>query len=260
VSGAGSQWHNGDVLFVGSGGSGTLTINTNATVTAAQLLDVGEAAPGTVRVDGGAVLSSKAGSSSSGSSGIVGGSANGRGTILVSGAGSQWNQDGGLRVGFFGTGTMNISAGGAVNDAAASIGYQAGSNGTVQVTGGSVWNNTNNLAVGVGGSGTLTVGSGSLVGAGSYTQGSNGALNIKVEPKVAPGQISTSGAASLGGTLNIVRHRGFVPPIGSIFRILTAGSVLGTFSTVNGTSINSQEHFVVQYNSTNVVLLVAPGA
>ena len=179
----------------------------------------------------------------------------------MTGTGSQWNQDGALRVGFNSPGTLTISRGGAVNDAAGSIGYQAGSTGAVEVSGGSVWNNTNSLDVGVGGPGTLTVGSGSLVTAGSYTQNLNGKLNINVARKAIQGQINITGtgSASLNGTLNIVLQPGFVPALGSTFQILTAGSVTSTFSTVNGTSINSSEHFVVQYNSNNVTLRVVAG-
>jgi T5SS/PEP-CTERM-associated repeat protein len=109
-----------------------------------------------------------------------------------------------MRVGFNSPGTLIISKGGAVNHAAGSIGYQAGSNGTVEVTGGSIWNNTNSLEVGGGGPGTLTIGSGSLVTAGSYIQSSNGTLNINVARKAIQGQINITGtgSANLNGTLN----------------------------------------------------------
>jgi hypothetical protein len=47
---------------------------------------------------------------------------------------------------------------------------------------------------------------------------------------------------------------GFVPTLGETFDILNTSSVVGTFSTVNGTGINASEHFSVIYNSNNVLL------
>jgi hypothetical protein len=44
-----------------------------------------------------------------------------------------------------------------------------------------------------------------------------------------------------------------------VFDILNASSVTGTFATVNGTMINSNEHFGVLYNATNVTLDVLSG-
>ncbi len=54
-------------------------------------------------------------------------------------------------------------------------------------------------------------------------------------------------------------NNAYVPPIGVAFNILTASAVSGTFTTVNGLSINSTEHFTIAYNSGNVTLTVASG-
>jgi hypothetical protein len=56
----------------------------------------------------------------------------------------------------------------------------------------------------------------------------------------------------LNGILNLDLINGFVPTIGQTVDILNALSVIGTFATVNGTSINSSEPFTVLYNSDNV--------
>jgi hypothetical protein len=50
-----------------------------------------------------------------------------------------------------------------------------------------------------------------------------------------------------------------VPLIGATFEILTAEQLKGTFAKVNGTAINSSEHFTVTYNSNNVTLTVVSG-
>jgi len=53
----------------------------------------------------------------------------------------------------------------------------------------------------------------------------------------------------LNGILNLALINGFVPALPDTFDIPNASSVSGTFATVNGTSINSNEHFGVVYNT-----------
>ena len=104
--------------------------------------------------------------------------------------------------------------------------------------------------------GTLTI-------QGNYTQNGNGALNVEIDGTTAGSQYSVlavSGAATLGGTLNITQTSGFAPPPNALFQIMTAGTVSGTFATVNGLRTNNGERFAVQYGSNNVVLgVVVPG-
>jgi hypothetical protein len=64
---------------------------------------------------------------------------------------------------------------------------------------------------------------------------------------------------SLGGTSNIKLVNSFVPAIGNTFAILTGSALTGQFATVNGTSINSSEHFEVNYSGTAVTLEVVAG-
>ncbi len=59
-------------------------------------------------------------------------------------------------------------------------------------------------------------------------------------------QVSVSGTASLGGTLNVILTNGFTPAPGQRFPILSAAAVSGTFAHVNGASIT--------YGSTGVTL------
>jgi hypothetical protein len=96
---------------------------------------------------------------------------------------------------------------------------------------------------------------------GAYTQSAAGALDANITG-ASSGQfnvLNVSGTATLGGTLNIGLLNNFVPMIGAEFEILTAKHVTGTFATVNGTKINSSEHFTVTYNSDNVTLTVVSG-
>ena len=63
-----------------------------------------------------------------------------------------------------GTGTLNVAAGGVVTNTVGLVGNEAGSSGTVTVTGsGSRWDNASELNVGVHGTGTLNVEAGGVV-------------------------------------------------------------------------------------------------
>jgi hypothetical protein len=138
------------------------------------------------------------------------------------------------------------------------------SGGSIKINSGSVFGNGGNLSANVTSNGTITPAdsstqTGTLTVTGSYTQGAKGALDINLVGASQFNQLSVTGKASLGGTLNIGLLGGFVPAIGSTFKVLTATSVSGTFATVNGTAINASEHFTVQYNSNNVSLEVVSG-
>ena len=60
-------------------------------------------------------------------------------------------------------------------------------------------------------------------------------------------------------TSPLSRPTGFVPSIGSTFKIMNFTSETGTFATVNGLGINTSEHFTITYQGTDVLLTVAPG-
>lgn len=96
---------------------------------------------------------------------------------------------------------------------------------------------------------------------GSYTQNSTGTLNISVGGTAAGkfGELAVSNGVSLGGTLSIKLANGFVPAVGENFTIVTGTPVSGKFTTVKGTSINSGEHFQVNYNAASVTLSVVSG-
>jgi hypothetical protein len=102
---------------------------------------------------------------------------------------------------------------------------------------------------------------GSLAVKNTYTQTATGALDIALDGTTTGkfDVLNVTKAATLNGTLNISLVTGFVPTVGSTFDILNASSITGTFATINGTSINSSEHFTVTVNGTDVVLTVVAG-
>ena len=120
-------------------------------------LRVGDTGEGSLSVEGGGVVSSVIS--------VIGYESGSWGVVRVSGEGSQWNNSGYYGdVGYYGSGTLNVEAGGVVSTSGGSIGYHSGSVGTVTVTGeGSEWNNSSYLYVGRHGSGTLNITDGGVV-------------------------------------------------------------------------------------------------
>ena len=68
-----------------------------------------------------------------------------------------------------------------------------------------------------------------------------------------------TGQAHLNGMMTIDLLHGYVPQLGNMFEIMTFAGESGTFSNVVGLPINSQEHFTLQYNSSNLTLDVVSG-
>jgi hypothetical protein len=110
--------------------------------------------------------------------------------------------------------------------------------------------------------GDSTTKPGTLAVTGSYAQNATGALDVDITgttPGTQYSQLVVSNGANLSGILNIKRKAGFVPAIGTQFKILTASAVSGQFVTVNGAAINAAEHFAVNYSSNAVTLTVVSG-
>jgi T5SS/PEP-CTERM-associated repeat protein len=138
VNGAGSTWATG-TLSLGEGGTGVLTISNGGIVTSTGAINVGASAGAT-------------------------------GTILVDGAGSGLglNSNATFAIGAAGTGTLNITNGGAVAVGNAAVGFGPGSTGSVLVDGaGSNWITANTLALGFAGTGTLVISNGGAVSTGT---------------------------------------------------------------------------------------------
>lgn len=120
----------------------------------------------------------------------------------MTGAGSAWTNSAGLDVGYAGTGTLNIEAGGQVGNTVGYLGYL--STGTAIVDGdGSLWNNTGSLYVGgsantAGGTGSVTVrNGGQLTVGGTLKIWNSGSLTIQ-----SGGSLTTYSLINAGGTIN----------------------------------------------------------
>ena len=187
VSGAGSKWTNANSLYVGGGGTGTLTIE-----------------------NGGEVSSLF---------GLIGNGVGSTGTVTVSGAGSKWTNTSSLSIGSLGTGGLTIDNAGQVSSTTGVIGNGTASNGTVSVSGaGSKWTNANTLYVGHLGTGTLTLSDGGTVSAGNGSgtvilgNENTGTITIGTAAGAAGAEAGTLEAASVefwngNGTLNF-NHTG----------------------------------------------------
>ncbi len=173
-----------------SGSSGTVTVSGAdskwLSTTAVDFdFNVGRDGEGTLLVqNGGAVESTSA---------VIGLHVGSQGTATVNGSGSTWTNHGAsLIVGFAGTGTLNITGGGAVADGNGFLGSAGAAVGTVTVDGsGSTWTNSGDVAVGGDGSGTLNITSGGAVA------DTNGAVNALVGLNHPPAEVLVDGANSI---------------------------------------------------------------
>ena len=156
---------NGGVVFsgtgvdIGNGSTGAVTVDGGGSQwTTTQGMLVGLISTGTLDITNGGVVTSSGGS--------VGNTGSGIGTVRVDGSGSRWAaaSPSVFSVGLSGTGTMEITNGGAVETSNAQVGSSAGSTGSVTVDGsGSQWTNTNTMFVSIHGTGTLTISNGGTV-------------------------------------------------------------------------------------------------
>ncbi|MFI5455338.1 MAG: Ig-like domain-containing protein [Isosphaerales bacterium] len=108
------------------------------------------------------------------------------------------------------------------------------------------------------GGGTLSIG-------GDYQQTASATLTVQVGGDAVSGlffdQVSSS-SAELDGTLNVGLYEfnsGYIPKVGDSFTILTAGSVSGTFATINFPTLAGGLIFEATYNPTSVTLTVVQG-
>ncbi len=171
------------------------------------------------------------------------------GTVLISSGGTLFSpltyaQTGGQTTV---DGTLHVGGHGVVNLAGGSL---YGNNGTIQ---GNVISNANfNI-----GDTLMTPGQMSIMG--NYTQGANGALTFDIASLTQYDRLNVSGQATLNGLMTVDLLNGYIPQVGNMFDIMNFASRSGTFSMVLGLPINNQEHFVLEYNSTNLTLDVVAG-
>ncbi len=106
--------------------------------------------------------------------------------------------------------------------------------------------------------GTLSLGGGeTLKVTSTYTQTSNGTLQVKVGSATSFGALSVSGSATIAGTLTVIQKAPFEGSLGQTFTILTSASLTGTFAAETGDQIGSTSlYYKPTYSATAVTLVV----
>ncbi|MFG1418080.1 autotransporter-associated beta strand repeat-containing protein, partial [Xanthobacter sp. V0B-10] len=308
VTGAGSSWQlaSGYGIYAGYYGSGSLTISDGGSVVGHRdsYLGYDSAVTGTITVTGagstwdvgtseitvgyyghGALVVSDGATVTSGygTLGYYGGSV---GTATVTGIGSTWDMGSdGAYVGYEGTGSLTISAGGKVLSASSYVGSDADAPGTVLVTGtGSTWDlGSHDVSIGYSGAGTVssltvadggTVTSGSgylgvysnaigiatVTGAGSSWNlgtstlyigydGGTGTLNIENGGTVTSGAAILAETSSSPGTANVT-GAGSTWNLG-IGSLSVGASGTGVLTVSNGGTVLSGESYIGEYGGAS---------
>ena len=206
---------------------------------------------------------------------------NNAGTVFLA-SGTSLTVTGGARSsantlpGFLNTGIVDISSGATISSPLSFTQtsgqttvdgtLRVSSRGLIDFAGGSVYGNEGTLQGTVLSNAALNIGDapmlvGQLAIMGNYTQLANGSLTFDIAGP-ANGQydqLNLSGNAQLNGLMTVDLLHGYVPQIGNTFDIMNFASASGTFSSVVGLPINGQEHFVLEYNPTNLTLDVEVG-
>ncbi|MGH7140766.1 MAG: autotransporter outer membrane beta-barrel domain-containing protein, partial [Pirellulales bacterium] len=139
---------------------------------------------------------------------------------------------------------------------------------TIYVTGSSV-TNTGTVAAEGGGvlslsnlvspmAGTLTAGAGGVLTVnGALTIDPTGVVNVDLGGTAATqfGQIDITGAASLGGTLDLTLVNGYQPASGDALKIMTFASESGTFAMLNGSTISANLVWAPMYDEQDLTLV-----
>lgn len=251
VSGAGSTWNTGGAdLHVGEGGTGTLTVEAGGALTSARgMIGYATGSSGEATVTGagstwtaggvsflvgrwgnGRLVVADGGVLTSGL-GIIGYGDTVSGEASVTGTGSLWSTGTAeLYVGYAGTGTLTIDAGGQVSSGSGIIGPQGA--GTVTVSGaGSAWSmGTADFYVGQDGPGTLLIAAGGTVTSGRASIGYVAA---------STGSVRVTGAGSLwdtgSGVLHVGENGNGTLVIEDGGRVTSSVGYIGASATASGT-------------------------
>ncbi|HEY6890540.1 MAG TPA: hypothetical protein VI300_22240, partial [Solirubrobacter sp.] len=109
-------------------------------------------------------------------------------------------------------------------------------------------------------SGTVKPG-GTLRVAGTYSQGPAGTLEVKLNGATAGSgydQLAVTGAASLDGTLALVRAPAFDPAVGTKFQLVTSATRSGTFATITGAAFGTKS-FVGDGSTPGFAVVITGG-
>ena len=110
-------------------------------------------------------------------------------------------------------------------------------------------------------SGTVSPGNspGTITIDGDYTQEASGTLAIEIggtTPDTEHDQLVVTGAATLGGTLDVTLIDEFSPQVGDTFTIMTYGSVSGDFASASLPALNPGLKWGVSLGETSMRLIV----
>jgi hypothetical protein len=170
------------------------------------------------------------------------------GTGVYSQTGGTTTVDGRLTA----SGGINISGGFFYGNAAGSLSGNAGTLvGNLNLTGGTL-----NPGDGLKKNGDLNI-------TGTYTESGAGILNIDLHGTTANTTydvLNVSGAAALGGTINIDLLTGFNPVVGDAWDVLNYASATGAFTTVNLPTAPVGDHYVFSCGATDCTLTLDAGA
>ena len=287
VSGIGSQW-NSNAITIAHTGSGTLHIDSGGVVSnTTGYIGVNNGSTGLVTVDGAgsawnnsanlyiaersdSMLKITDGGVVSDRTCYIGFAANApvTGAVTVDGVGSTWIHSDGVRVGYddLCTGILNITGGGVVRTFNGSIGYNAGSTGTVTISGaGSLWtNSTANVYVGLYGNGTLNI-----VAGGAFVNHEHGMGSIIASSCGSIGVANVDGIGSTwteddiivvgshgNGTLNVTNG-------GTVMsdRLWIGSSNVGTLRIANGGIVqNNTTYFGLQTGAMGMAMVDGMGS
>jgi autotransporter-associated beta strand protein/T5SS/PEP-CTERM-associated repeat protein len=223
VTGGGSLYS--IFAFLGGNPSGVGTVNlgggTGASAWNTGLLSVGDRGRGTLHLTGGGVITS--------SEGMIGREFTSQGVANVGGGtgAAVWHLSTSLTVGHLGEGVLNITGGGTVSSATATIGGGI-DGGTVNVgggTGASTWNNAGSLIVGTAGRATLNINSG-----GTVTTGGLGGGNSSSRVRLNGGILRITGTDTASNIINVLSSGGTIELPNSGTNFTHTGSMSGSVS------------------------------
>ncbi|WP_261342740.1 hypothetical protein [Posidoniimonas polymericola] len=211
-------------LGYGTGSHGELSVTGSGSRYWHSLLYIGFEGTGSMHIAaGGYVLSTHT---------TISAAAGGSGEVVVSGSGSEWENESTISVGRLGRGSLTIENGGQVKSMAGYLGDQAGSTGEAAVTGtGSHWDILRDLRVGIQGDASLTVADGGVV----TTRG----LHASLSDLHGDGTIVASGGAVLDADLVFNAATGNQAALGfgdgGVLSVTADGWALGAGYRGNGT-------------------------
>lgn len=240
----GTTWNLPDALVVGSGSGQSGTLN---------LINGGQAVANGVNITLGA------------------GASNASGTVNVTGAGSTLDLTGGttLLVGDQGQGTISVSGAGTLLTQTVNIGTQAGSTGTITLTGaGTTWNTRRwAMRIGMAGSGTVNLLDGAVFSNTSTVtigdqSGSTGTMNLQGGATLSMGISTTSPTLHLGlsegsqGTMTVGSGAQVVGP--ALVYVGNAGS--GTLTVEGGGTMQARSNVYIARELTASGEVLVQGA